>query len=358
MRGSMRALAVALLLGPVLLAVPAADPLPASGVGPLPACRLDDILTKPRGYDDWSITQVDWILSLGPKYRPPDLVSISKAGVSAPRGGLIRKVAIDDLKALTAAAEANGTPVDVWSPYRSYTEQVAVFRNYAGWNERDQVFTNFEEAVTFSARPGHSEHQTGVAIDFVSRGETSLPHEWETVPTGQWMAAHAWEYGWLMSYPQGKDSLVCYSYEPWHYRYVGRELAAKIHDSGLTVREYLWANYTQVDPACVGLPPPQLETPGKARSCAFTDASQSPALPASPAASAPPVSASPGPTLASPSATETPTPTGVLIDGDNGVSPGMELALGGLAVLLVVGGVLWVANQRRLPRSRGGPRGR
>ena len=58
------------------------------------------------------------------------------------------------------------------------------------------------------------------------------------------MKAHAWEYGFVMSYPKGKIDVTCYDFEPWHFRYVGRELAAQIHASGLTPREYLWANFT------------------------------------------------------------------------------------------------------------------
>ena len=57
------------------------------------------------------------------------------------------------------------------------------------------------------------------------------------------MKAHAWEYGWVMSYPKGKSDVSCYDYEPWHYRYYGRALAAKIHDSGKVPREYLWAHF-------------------------------------------------------------------------------------------------------------------
>src|SRR5262245_7105677 len=81
-----------------LLAMPAASPVPALGVGPLPACRIDDILTIPRDYDSWQTTLVDWILSVGPDYKPPDLVSISAAGVTG--GGQIRKVAFNDLMAM------------------------------------------------------------------------------------------------------------------------------------------------------------------------------------------------------------------------------------------------------------------
>jgi D-alanyl-D-alanine carboxypeptidase len=60
------------------------------------------------------------------------------------------------------------------------------------------------------------------------------------------MKNNAWKYGFMMSYPKGKSSITCYTYEPWHYRYVGRALARHIHDSGLTIREYLWRHYESV----------------------------------------------------------------------------------------------------------------
>src|SRR5262245_15696585 len=123
MRLRLRLLAGVLLVGGVLVAAPASRPAPALAVGPLPECRLDDILTEPRGYGDWATTQVDWILTLGPGYKPPDLVSVTKGGVAAPNGGYIRAVAIPDLKAMAAAAAANGTPIAAWSPYRGYKQQ-------------------------------------------------------------------------------------------------------------------------------------------------------------------------------------------------------------------------------------------
>jgi zinc D-Ala-D-Ala carboxypeptidase len=222
----------------VLLGMAVAAPAATVGVGALPACRLDHVLTEPRDYDDWSVTLVDWILTLGPDYKPPDLVSVRDGGVAG--GGYVRQVVIKDLRAMAEAAEANGTPLVAWSPYRGYRQQKALFRDYAAGY-------GFKDAIKFSARPGHSEHQLGLTIDFVAVGDTGLTSNWEVTPTGGWMAENAWEYGWLMSYPKGKRKLTCYSYEPWHYRYVGRELAGEIHDSGLTPREYLWANFTQVD---------------------------------------------------------------------------------------------------------------
>jgi D-alanyl-D-alanine carboxypeptidase len=338
-----RSLVAALVLGAALTAAPATDPAPVRGIGPLPDCRIDDILTEPRGYDDWPITQVDWILTLGPDYKPPDLVSVSSANVAG--GGLIRKVAIDDLRAMAAAARKNGSPIKVLSPFRSYKQQVSLFKSYAGAD-----YHNFDSAITYSARPGHSEHQTGLAIDFGSVGDTQLTSNWEVTRAGGWMAKNAWKYGWLMSYPDGKKDLVCYRYEPWHYRYVGRDLAAKIHESGLTIREYLWANYTQVDPACVALPAPKVKTPGEPRSCAFAEASPSAppptAVPTAMGSPAAPSGASSAAVAASPGASAGPSsPAGTLL----GLDPGVLIASG----LLVVAAIALAYSVRRARPSRG-----
>ena len=245
---------------------------------------VEKIYTEPRGYADWATTQVDWILSVGKGYKPPDLVSISRAGVTG--GGFIRAVAFDDLKAMATAARKAGTPLGSVSAYRSYQQQVDLFNSYAGWNKTTKQwqlksyftkttkkYSNFDDAVTFSARPGHSEHQLGLVIDFAAGGQSTFVNE--QTGTGKWLAKNAWKYGWLMSYPKGLDERVCYHYEPWHYRYVGRAIAKKIHDAGTTIREYLWANYTQLDPACIAAKPPKLKTPGSPRSCAIAEASPS-----------------------------------------------------------------------------------
>lgn len=242
---ALRAPAIGLVLGAWLLAAVAAAPPPVAAVGPLPACRLAEILTVPRDYDSWSTTLVDWLLTVGEDYVPPDLVPVSEAGIAGP--GLIRQVAIDDLGAMAQAAADAGTPIGVNSPYRSYQDQVASFN---GWVAVD----GYDDAVTYSQRPGHSEHQLGLTIDFQTPGGGSaLQGDWATTPSGRWMAENAWNYGWVMSYPKGKDGalfsdVTCFHYEPWHYRYLGREMAARVHDSGLTIREYLWTNFTMVDP--------------------------------------------------------------------------------------------------------------
>jgi LAS superfamily LD-carboxypeptidase LdcB len=205
-------------------------------MGPLPACRYDDILTTPRGYDQWSTTLVDTILRLPSTYTPPDLVKIASLGV--PGTGQVRDVIAADLQAMSTAAAAAGSAIGVESAYRSYADQQRVFAKWVTLYGRAQ-------ALRISARPGHSEHQLGLTIDFRSDPPVAtLNNSWGTTAAGKWMRNHAWEYGFIMSYPKGKSSLTCYDYEPWHFRYVGRDLAALVHASGLTLREYLWANFT------------------------------------------------------------------------------------------------------------------
>jgi D-alanyl-D-alanine carboxypeptidase len=90
------------------------------------------------------------------------------------------------------------------------------------------------------ARPGHSEHQLGTTIDVTTEGATDVDQSWGATAHGQWVATNAHKYGFLLSFPQGASDSTCYDYEPWHLRYVGRELAADVIASGLSLREYLW----------------------------------------------------------------------------------------------------------------------
>jgi D-alanyl-D-alanine carboxypeptidase len=206
---------------------------PAQGPGPLPACRYDDVLTARTDYADWDKTFLDPIYKVADTYVPPDLVLTSDAGISG--GGKVRNLAIADLSALRLAARAGGKPVAVTSAYRSYTRQSELFNS-------DVSRLGYEAALLHTARPGHSEHQLGVAIDFRSKktSDKSPDGDWANSKAGRWMKNNAWKYGWIMSYPKDKTAVTCYGYEPWHYRYVGREVAAEIMASGLTLREWLW----------------------------------------------------------------------------------------------------------------------
>lgn len=319
------ALAAALALVTLAALQPGIAPAGARGAGPLPACRYDDIMTTPRGYDDWSTTLVDTILRVPRSYVPPDLVSVSQAGIAG--HGKVRAIMIDDLRAMAEAAAAAGNGIGVESAYRSYASQQAVF---AGW----VAGYGYASALTFSARPGHSEHQLGLAIDFRSDpGGSPFTGSWGSTPAGAWMKKHAWEHGFIRSYPPNEQRVTCYANEAWHYRYVGRDLAAAIHTSGLTLREYLWANFTTtVVPVVTPRPG---HTPGPTE------------LPASPAASPEP-SATEGSTFApqtaeptrplSPSAApSTPGPSGASGQSPPPIDPAVAAGLGAglIGVLLI-----------------------
>src|SRR6185503_17551751 len=192
-------------------------------------------------------------------------------------------------------------------------------------------------AITFSARPGHSEHQLGITIDFAPAGKSVFVSE--DVGAGKWLSKNAWKYGWLMSYPKGKRAVTCYQYEPWHYRYFGRDLAAKIHASGLTTRQYLWANFTTavVPPASPGSSsePPPSSAPATPEPSPTGGAS-----PASPAASAT--------SLPSSSATAPATPPATPAGAWFGLQPPVVL----VAVVLIAGSILALAIRRSVRQRR------
>lgn len=203
----------------------------------LPACRYADVKTRFRSTGKWRITLVDTELKETRSYVPPDLVSVADAHIRG--SGEVRSIIVSDLHAMARAAKRAGNSIAVRSAYRSYGQQAAVFQS---WVDR----VGYDAALRSSARAGHSEHQLGTTIDFRSGNSAKAPWDypdWAKTPAGAWMAANAWKYGFLMSYPKGQTDVSCYDYEPWHYRYYGRELAAKIYDSGLVPRVYLWRHF-------------------------------------------------------------------------------------------------------------------
>ncbi|MEK4496127.1 M15 family metallopeptidase [Ureibacillus sp. FSL W8-0352] len=131
-------------------------------------------------------------------------------------------------------AKTLGFELVAFSTYRSYEYQELLYNKYV---ERDGK----ENADRYSARPGYSEHQTGLAFDIGEKGREDL---WLTEAFGQseagkWLAENAHRYGFILRYPKGKEHITGYMYESWHFRYLGVELATKVKDSGLTLEEYL-----------------------------------------------------------------------------------------------------------------------
>ncbi len=117
------------------------------------------------------------------------------------------------------------------STFRSYEYQSQVY--YKNWQQTMPLEQYQKERDKVSARAGFSEHQTGLAVDI-----NDLEPSFETTPESQWLAHNAHRFGFLLRYPKGKEWITGYDYEPWHYRYLGKELAEKVILSGLTYDEY------------------------------------------------------------------------------------------------------------------------
>lgn len=167
-------------------------------------------------------------------YEPTDLtepnVDFSFSGKSEKR--MMRKEAAQALEKLFKQASADGIKLYGVSGYRSRATQVSVYNN----NVKTQ---GQAEADKVSARPGFSEHQTGLAIDVSSQSaKFGLEEVFGATKEGKWLAEHAHEAGFIIRYPKGKESITGYSYEPWHIRYVGMDIAKAIYENRWTLEEY------------------------------------------------------------------------------------------------------------------------
>ena len=147
----------------------------------------------------------------------------------AKSGIYLVKEAKENIESLINAAKNDGMNIRVISAYRSYTYQENLYNNYV---KNDGV----ENADTYSARPGYSEHQTGLVVD-VTRAFDNF-NNFESTEEYNWMQENASNYGFILRYPKDKENITTYSFEAWHYRYVGVELAKKIKASNLTLDEY------------------------------------------------------------------------------------------------------------------------
>jgi D-alanyl-D-alanine carboxypeptidase len=219
---------------PSLEATPRGFENAARGGKPLPECRYAD---KPAITDpelDPATLVLDTIYRLPSDFVPDHLVGVGKAGLEG--DGQVTARIITDLRDMSDAASAHDAALAVQSAYRSFSYQVATFESWVA-----QI--GEKAARRTSARAGHSEHQLGTAVDFRSADDDTAPwdlHDWATTPSGAWLGANSWRFGFVLSYPRGMADETCYAYEPWHFRWVGRDLAAAVHASGKTLRRYLW----------------------------------------------------------------------------------------------------------------------
>lgn len=162
-------------------------------------------------------------------YEPDDLEAIQ---VNSNKEILLRKEASENLKRMFKDAEKEGIYLLAVSGYRSYEYQEDVYTT--------EVFNRGEEyADKYVAKPGYSEHQTGLAVDVLAENYTDMDINFENTEECRWLHNNMYKYGFILRYIKGKEDITGYSYEPWHIRYVGIEHSNKIKEKCVCLEEYL-----------------------------------------------------------------------------------------------------------------------
>ena len=176
-----------------------------------------------------------------PEGYTPDLVNIDNTKL-AYTGLQVERSCYDALiEMMTDCNELSGARVYIVSAYRTLARQTRNYNNkVAYWKERGYgEAAAKKKAATSVAIPGTSEHQLGLAVDIVDTRSWTLNGSQASFAGQQWLMTHCWEYGFILRYPEGKSDITGIIYEPWHYRYVGKEVAAELQQSGLTLEEYI-----------------------------------------------------------------------------------------------------------------------
>lgn len=173
-------------------------------------------VSPPQSSSNENLTYINGILIVNKKYSVP---SIYSPGVNP--------TAYNAYISLKNAANAAGFSMPLISGYRSYQTQNSLYNRYV---------SQYGESIanTFSAKPGHSEHQTGLAFDV-----GAIDNNYGNTPAGIWLAQNAHKFGFILRYPKGKESITGYQYEPWHIRYLGTSIATDVYNKGVCLEEYL-----------------------------------------------------------------------------------------------------------------------
>ena len=168
---------------------------------------------------------------LASDYEPEDLVTVKTTHAWGDYGdNKIRQEVYDEYIKMFEAAKENGITLMINSSYRSFQDQEAVYKSY-----EEEYDTDYADDI--AARPGYSEHQTGLALDIFCTTNTSIK-TFENSEAFKWLSENSYKYGFILRYPKEKENITGYTFESWHYRYVGKELAYKIYQEKITLDEY------------------------------------------------------------------------------------------------------------------------
>lgn len=175
--------------------------------------------------DEYDTNVRDYLVEIDDEYRNNDYVT------------QIHKDVYPYITAMVAAAQADGVDLQVWSPFRSYSIQNDLFQRQV-----DRAGGDEAKAATVVARPGTSEHNTGLCADFNMADDA-----FESTDMFTWMCENAEDYGFILRYPKDKIDITGVIYESWHWRFVGIEVAKEINELDMTLEEYI--EYKKLDPA-------------------------------------------------------------------------------------------------------------
>ena len=188
----------------------------------------DNDTIKPTDMEKEYLILVNKFNYLSEDYEPADLKNISLS--YAYDNNRVREVVNDAFIDMASSAKKDGIQILANSSYRTYKRQDEIYKDF-------YYTKGVSYADDYAARPGYSEHQTGLSIDIFASGNSTTDN-FEESDAFIWLSNNAHKYGFILRYPKGKEYLTGYAYESWHYRYLGVDIATKVHDSGLTYDEY------------------------------------------------------------------------------------------------------------------------
>ena len=189
--------------------------------------------TKKSDIDKNELILVNKYNYLDKDFKPDDVIDISSRYAYAENQASSK--VLDEYIKMFNDAEAAGIKLVISSSYRDYDNQDETYNEYLELYGED-------EARKYASLPGYSEHQTGLAFDILTLGV--LTDDFDKTEEFKWLRDNSYKYGFILRYPKDKENITGYSYESWHYRYVGVDVAKKIHDEGITFDEY-YAYYVE-----------------------------------------------------------------------------------------------------------------
>lgn len=196
--------------------------------------------TKPADLSNNNLILVNKYYYLDENYKPINAIVLTQNKYSNWSNDMLSKEAYDAFTKMVDDAKELGYYLIDTSAYRSYQTQNTLFNGYLQSN-------GLEWTLKSSAKPGYSEHQTGLASDIIKVGGTM--YGFENTKEFEWIKENAHKYGFILRYPEGKEYLTGYKYEPWHYRYVGKEAAKYIYENDIVFEEY-YAYFCEYKKSC------------------------------------------------------------------------------------------------------------